>query len=112
MSDVLIRGPVGMRKFQLDKACDSNQGHEHNYDHVTLVLKGRVKVEYSWTENGKLIEGESREFSAGEDIIIKAKVRHNIIALEDGVLYTCIFSHRDFDGVVCQTYTGNQAAYV
>lgn len=114
MSDLIIAGPVGIRPMHLDRACQQNVGHEHNYDHTTIVIRGRVKVLYSYMRDGQLIEGESEEYAAGETIEIRAKVRHTIIALENDTLYFCVFSHRDFNGVVCERYEaamGNQEAY-
>ncbi len=112
MSDVTLIGPVGLRQFHLGHACESNKGHEHNYDHTTIVIRGRVKVLYEYTKDGQTVTGESEEFGQGETIHIRAKVRHTLVALEDNTIYMCVFSHRDFDGIVTEVYTGNQAAYV
>jgi quercetin dioxygenase-like cupin family protein len=111
MSDVAILGPIAARRWVLSKACEANQGHEHNYDHTTIVIHGRVKVLYEYESGGQTVKGESGEFGPGQDIFIRAKVRHTIKALEDNTVYMCIFSHRDFGGVVIETYTGNQSAY-
>lgn len=106
-----IIGPIGARKFTLEKKCELNEGHQHNYDHVTIVIRGRVLVKYSYEDAGQKIEGESREFEAGEIITIKANVSHTIKALEDNSQYLCVFSHRDFDGLVTQKYAGNERSY-
>ena len=106
-----ITGPIGYRKHFLEKTCQENQGHEHNYDHATIVISGKIKILYNYIKDGKLINGESKEFSIGEVIHIKANVKHTIKALEDNTMYMCIFSHRDFDGLVTQTYIGNASAY-
>lgn len=42
MSDVAIIGPVGIRPHNLEGECHANQGHKHNYDHVTLLQYGAV----------------------------------------------------------------------
>lgn len=107
-----IVGPVGMRTGVLAAVCDAHVGHEHNYDHVTLVIRGRVRVSYSWVDGGKTITGPDKEFGQGEEVVIKAGVRHTLKALEANTVYKCIFSHRDFDGLVTQTYVGHEAAYV
>lgn len=112
MSDVAIIGPVGIRQMHLEKTCEAHVGHEHNYDHTTIVIRGRIKVLYRYVRDGEEIEGESDEFGPGETIHIRAKVRHTIKALEDGSLWYCVFSHRDFGGLVTQEYIGNQAAYI
>ena len=115
MDSLTIVGPVGIRPMHLAKACEANVGHEHNYDHTTIIIRGRVKVQYRYVKDGQEIEGETEEFGQGETIHIRAKVRHTITALEDSTVYYCVFSHRDFDGVVCERYEatlGNQAPYV
>lgn len=104
-------GPVGIRQIHLEKQCESHQGHQHNYDHTTVIIRGRVKVQYRYEKDGQTVEGESEEFGQGETIFIRKNVFHTIIALEDNTLYFCVFSHRDFDGIVTETYVGNQRAY-
>ena len=111
MADLAIVGPIGVRRFTLEKVCESHEGHSHNYDHTTIVIRGRVKVAYRYERDGQLIDGETREYAAGEYFVCLAKVHHTIKALEDDTAYVCIFSHRDFDGIVVQAYVGNAAAY-
>jgi quercetin dioxygenase-like cupin family protein len=110
---VTIIGPIAYRPFVLAEVCQESAGHEHNYDHVTIVISGRIRVQYAWTEiDGRVVRGESREFAQGEVVHIKAHVRHTIKALESNTKYLCVFSHRDFDGLVTQAYVGNEAATV
>jgi len=111
MSDLAITGPIGIRKHILEKVCNVSEGHEHNYDHTTIVVRGSVKVTYKYQKDGEMVEGETKEFLQGETIFIKADVWHTIKALEDNTIYMCVFSHRDFDGLVTQKYIGNQGAY-
>ena len=110
--DLAIVGPIGVRRHVLEKTCNESEGHEHNYDHTTIVIRGSIRVTYSYPKDGEIAAGESREFAAGELIEIKANVHHTIKALEDNTVYYCIFSHRDFDGLVTQKYVGNSQAYV
>lgn len=116
MSQLTISGPVAMRgPMVLEKACDANVGHEHNYDHVTLVISGRVRVLYRYVVDGREVEGQTEEFGPGEPIEVRAKVRHTITALAPNTVYVCIFSHRDFGGIVVERYEaamGNEAAYI
>lgn len=111
--DVAVLGPIGVRPFTLG-ACESNRGHEHNYDHTTIVIRGRLKVLYEYERDGETIKGESGELGPGQWLVIKAKVRHTLVALEENTHYLCVFSHRDFDGVVVEDYEasmGNHRAY-
>jgi quercetin dioxygenase-like cupin family protein len=110
-SDLVIIGPLGIRKFGIEKVCQSHSRHCHPYDHVTIIMRGRVKVAYKYDENGKSVEGESREFVAGEYIHIKAGVEHVIKAMEANTKYLCVFSHRDFEGQVVQEYNANDLSY-
>lgn len=111
LSPLAIAGPVGIRRGILEAVCEEDVGHEHNYDHLTIVLTGRLKVFYAFLQDGEAVEGESKAFSAGETVVILANVRHRLKALEQGTTYLCVFSHRDFDGLVTQAYEGNNSAF-
>ena len=108
MIDVATTGPVGYRQFVLEKTCDVSRGHKHNYDHATFIHRGRVRITASRDDGAEIT---SREFGAGEWADIPANLLHTIKALEDNTIYFCIFSHRDFDGLVSQSFAGNTAAY-
>lgn len=112
MSDLIVNGPIAYRSFRLARVCEAHEGHTHNYDHATIVIRGRLKVRYRYERDGQLIEGESQEFGQGDVVTIKAGVYHTLKALEPNTLYHCVFSHRDFDGLVSQTYVGHDEAYV
>lgn len=111
MSEAIV-GNVFVRKFDLEKKCNSHQGHSHNYDHTTFVHRGKIQISYCRMEGDKQVEFKSKEFGEGEFVDIRADVYHTIKALEDDTVYYCIFSHRDFDGLVTQEYKGNAAANV
>lgn len=106
-----IKGPVGYRQFVLEKTCNINEGHKHNYDHNTIVIRGSLRVTYKDEIDGKVIESESRDFYQGEHVHIAKGRYHSIKALEDNTIYQCIFSHRDWDGNIIQSYIGNVQAY-
>ncbi len=106
---VEVLGPVALRSFTLAETCHENQGHVHNYDHVTFVQAGALKV--FWRKPGEAVERESREFKAGEFFLVKAEVAHRIKATAPGTRYACVFTHRDFDGAVVQEYNGHLDAY-
>lgn len=108
MSDVTHLGPIAYRTFTLKGVCSENQGHTHNYDHITFVQAGAMKV--FWRKPGGE-EKESRVFKAGEFFLVKAEIFHRLKAMEDGTRYACLFTHRDFDGSVVQEYNGNLHAY-
>ncbi len=109
MTDAVILGPVAHRQFELAQACHENQGHTHNYDHVTFVQAGSLKV--FWRKPGEAAEKESRVFKTGDFFLVKADTEHRIKAVEAGTRYACVFTHRDAAGMVVQEYEGHDAAY-
>jgi quercetin dioxygenase-like cupin family protein len=63
------------------KAGDRNDGHEHNYDHITLLSKGKVAVS---------VNEQITEFTAPHMIFIAAGKKHYITALEDDTIASCL----------------------
>ena len=84
-------GNIWVRQNELLKAGDSNGGgHKHKFDHVSLLTKGKVKVE---------IEGyPAKEFTAPTFIVIRKEHNHKFTALEDDTVWYCVFALRDLDG--------------
>jgi hypothetical protein len=112
MQNELLSGPVFSRRFVLEHQCQESVGHAHNYDHSTLVLRGRILVISHEHRGEELIEVGRQEYGWGERCPMPAHRHHTIKALEPNTVYDCEFSHRDFDGLVSQRYVGNQQAYV
>lgn len=77
-----------LRQMVFEKAGDANEGHTHNYDHVTLLAKGSVRVN---------VEGKSSEFTAPQMIYVQKGKIHNLEALEDGTIAYCVHALRDKD---------------
>lgn len=108
--DLLLVGPHGVRIHTLEKTCQESVGHTHNYDHNTVVVTGGIKVTTRATADGP-IEIEQEYFPGSLPIYIAAHKFHTIKALADNTTYFCMFSHRDFGGMVTQTYSGNVHSY-
>lgn len=106
--DIVKTGPIGHRRFTLDKKCQTNLNHKHNYDHTTIVINGRIEITVEKEDGSK----SKKEFTAGELFEVPAQQLHTIKALEDNSVYLCVFSHRDFNGLVTQKYIGNNGAYI
>jgi len=104
----LVSGNIFLRPNELPKAGDYVDGHKHNFDHTSFVIKGSVHV-VATLPNGTVIE---RDFAAGQHFLIRADVTHLITALEDDTLFHCIYSHRTPQGDVVQEANGWGAAYV
>lgn len=77
-----------LRQMVFEKAGDANEGHTHNYDHVTLLAKGSVKV---------YVEGKVSEFKAPQMIYVQKGKTHNLEALEDDTIAYCVHALRDKD---------------
>lgn len=93
-------GNIWVRQNVLETAGDSHDGHEHKFDHVTLLVSGKVKVE---------VEGhEPKEFTAPTFIVIRKEHMHKITAVEDGTVYYCVFALRNIDGEVVGDIYGEQ----
>lgn len=78
------------KQMHFAKAGDVEQGHKHEFDHLTLLAAGSMRV----TVNGK-----TSDFKAPQMIFIKAEYNHELVALEDNTVAYCIHALRDGDGV-------------
>lgn len=67
---------------------DAELGHTHQFDHLTLLAKGKLKV---------TVDGVATEFAAPHMIYIKADKVHELEALVDETLAFCIHALRDKD---------------
>lgn len=74
-----------VRMMTFVKAGDQNEGHVHNFDHITLLSKGRVRVH---------VEGQTTDFTAPHLIYIEKGKAHHIEALEDDCIATCLHALR------------------
>ena len=69
------------RMMLFHKTGDTEQGHTHQFDHLTLLAKGKLQV---------TVEGKISEFTAPNMIYIHADKIHELVALEDETLAYCI----------------------
>ena len=96
-------GNIWVRQNYLEKAGDAHAGHKHNFDHVSLLTVGKVRV---------TVDGfEPKEFTAPTFIVVKKEHRHTFEALEDGTIWYCVFALRDIDGNVTDFYSGDNSPY-
>jgi len=116
-----ILGNIFVRTMFFEKKGQVVGGHTHNFDHVTLILTGAVRIKYRKEINGTLVLQGEREFRApsrmdGDSateamVVIKRDVHHEITALEDNTHCWCVFAHRDpVTGEVVQAWNGWMAA--
>lgn len=76
------------RMMHFKKAGDIEIGHTHQFDHLTLLAKGRLKV---------TVEGVATEFTAPHMIYIHKDKVHELEALTDETVAYCIHALRDKD---------------
>lgn len=100
-------GNIYIRPSGYLKTGDKSVGHQHNFDHTTIVFQGSVHVR-AILQDGGVVE---RDFVSPDSFLIKANVIHEITALEDNTVYWCVYSHRNHQGDVIQEYNGWQEAY-
>jgi len=74
------------RMMHFEKEGDIEIGHTHQFDHLTLLAKGRLKV---------TVEGKETIFTAPQMIYIKADKVHELVALVDQTVAYCIHALRD-----------------
>lgn len=74
------------RMMRFAKAGDIEIGHKHQFDHLTLLAKGRLKV---------TVEGVSSEFTAPHMIYIHKDKVHELESLTDETVAYCIHALRD-----------------
>lgn len=76
-----IAGGVYAKQMHFQKAGDTGIQHKHNFDHLSLLVKGKVVVS---------VEGEATVYTAPAGINVKAGKEHTVMALEDDSLWYCI----------------------
>lgn len=74
------------RMMHFKKAGDIEVGHTHQFDHLTLLAKGKLKV---------TVEGMVTEFTAPHMIYIHKDKVHELVALTDDTVAYCIHALRD-----------------
>jgi hypothetical protein len=105
-------GNIFIRASELAKVGDKTVGHKHNFDHVTIIRKGRAVIR-ALNDKGKVIREVIKDAGslANGHVLIKADTLHEIEALEAGTVYWCIYAHRKIDGEVIPNYEGWTGAY-
>lgn len=74
-----------LRQMHFEKAGDFNEGHTHDFDHITLLARGSVTVD---------VNNEKTDFTAPHMIFIAKGKPHFLTAKEDGTLAYCVHALR------------------
>jgi hypothetical protein len=89
-------GNIWVKQNVLERKGEHFNGHEHKFDHVTLLTSGKLQVE---------VEGkEPKEFKAPTFIVIRKEQKHKLTALEDSTTYYCVYALRNLDGEVIEIF--------
>lgn len=73
------------RMMHFQRAGDIEHGHTHQFDHLTLLASGALRV---------TVEGKTSDFKAPCMIYIRADKNHELVALEDNTVAYCIHALR------------------
>jgi quercetin dioxygenase-like cupin family protein len=74
------------RQMHFLKAGDTEFGHTHQFDHLTLLAAGSILL---------TVDGVATTFKAPQMIYIKADKEHELKALEDNTVAYCIHALHD-----------------
>jgi quercetin dioxygenase-like cupin family protein len=69
-----------------EHAGDVNQGHEHEFDHITLLTNGSVEID---------VNGTKSTFTAPQIIYTQKNTFHTMTALEDNTTAACVVAIRN-----------------
>lgn len=73
------------RQMHFLAAGDKEDGHTHQFDHLTLLASGSLRV---------TVDGATTDFVAPHMIYIHKDKRHELVALEDNTVAYCIHALR------------------
>jgi len=115
---VLTEGAYGnlyRRQMVVKEKGAQVEGHQHNYDHVTYLIRGKVLMTV-WKEgaDGKKHPGTSREeiFQAPSAITIRKNNFHKFTALTDDAILECVYAIRDSKtGEFSESFDGSLHPY-
>jgi quercetin dioxygenase-like cupin family protein len=107
-----ISGNIFVREMRFDRVGGARDGHRHNFDHTTYVVRGAIRIE-QLAEDGSVVRAvEKRAVDGRNWVLIRAQTAHRVTALEANTIAHCIYSHRDPQGVVVQEWGGWEEATV
>lgn len=120
-----VSGNIFIREMKFETPGSVVEGHTHNFDHTTYLIRGSVKIERLEVEvpavtdaNGqvvtpavmKVVNTVVKTARQGHNwALIKAGSCHRLTALEADSEAHCVYSHRMPQGIV--DWAGNDAEY-
>ena len=90
-TETLSFGNIWMRKMIFHKKGMIKDGHIHDFDHISYVMRGKV-------EAFRVDTGESLGiFKQDDHILVPKGLAHSIISLEDNSSACCLQALRDIE---------------
>lgn len=106
-----VSGNIYIRPMTFKAAGECVDGHAHNFDHTTYIVRGAVRVE-QLDDAGKVIRAIDKQGGVAQCwVLIRAGVKHRLTALADATVAHCIYAHRTPQGEVVQGFDGWTPAY-
>lgn len=88
---------VYVKQMTYPDANSTYHGHHHDYDHITLIAAGKVKVKFKAIPEMNIPE-ETKEYSAVDTFVTRAFREHEITSLEPNTVVCCVHAIRDSEG--------------
>lgn len=92
-------GSTFIRIHKMPSAGDVHEGHQHNFDHVSIVAQGGIRVRWRKYKDGnpndELLAMGEKEFMAPTFAIIDKELWHEVTAIEDGTVWMCVYALPD-----------------
>jgi len=95
-------GNVWIRMQRYPKKDVENLGHKHNHDHMSLLVKGGLRVEVDGKETFEV--WASGDYKVPTFFEVPAEHNHKLIPLEDDTIAYCVFAMRDNEGELVDHY--------
>lgn len=115
-------GNIYIREGRLQKEWDVVNWHTHNFDHVTYIARGKIKIEklepseFDKDNNTTKYTTISEVIKSAEDgynfVLIKSDIIHKLTAMEDNCIYHCVYAHRDPQWEIVEEYNGWTQSYL
>jgi len=89
--EIKLTDDLFIKTATVEKAGTIFPTHAHAYDHVTLLAVGSMRVfaDDEWLG----------DYTGPVGILIRARIKHRMVTLSDGVVFACIHALHGTDGV-------------
>ncbi len=99
MTEHIFQHNIYVKKMNFPEEGTTYCGHHHDYDHVTMVAAGKVRVKFSAVPEAGIPE-ETREYEAVSTFVTRSFREHEITSLTPDTVVCCIHALRDVNGEI------------